>query len=305
MHFDPSWHPEGTECEVALRQRLSAAWTNLDWMIIGGSGIGTPLVEAGEHSLGLTIQHNIPLADLGLPAPSVAGHGSSLVFGELAGDDGRIVRVCVQTGRIHPYEGHSAAVVTAPLGAVLRLGVKQLLLTCAVGGINPKLRTGTIVSLRDQVALFGPTPLRGSAFVDCSDIYASALRAKLRALELSSRPGDRADSSRPGDRADSSRPGDRADSDPGLPEVVYAHARGPQYETPAEVAALRVLGGDVVGMSTTYEAILAAAHRVPTCGLGVVTNAAGSEALSHLEVQQESARARGRLSKLIRALLTA
>jgi purine-nucleoside phosphorylase len=183
----------------------------------------------------------------------------------------------VQTGRIHPYEGHTGALAAAPLGAVLGLGAKQLLLTCAVGGIDPKLRTGTIVSLRDQVALFGPTPLRGAAFIDCSDIYAAKLRAKLRAL---------------------------VDDPAQLPEVIYAHARGPQYETPAEVAALRLLGGDVVGMSTTYEAILAAAHRVPTCGLGVVTNAAGSEALSHLEVQQESAKARSRLSAIIRALLT-
>jgi purine-nucleoside phosphorylase len=276
MEFDPSWHPEGAQCERALRERVPDL-DGVDWMIVGGSGIGKPLVEEGEHSLGLQIHHRIPLAELGLPAPSVAGHGSSLVFGELPAADGApAVRVCVQTGRIHPYEGHSASVATAPLGAVLGVGAKQLLLTCAVGGIDPKLRTGTIVSLRDQIALFGPTPLRGAAFVDCSDIYAAKLRARLRSLV----------------------------EDPAqLPEVIYAHARGPQYETPAEVAALRLLGGDVVGMSTTYEAILAAAHGTPTCGLGVVTNAAGSEALSHLEVQAESARARSRLSGLIRSLL--
>jgi purine-nucleoside phosphorylase len=279
MQFEANWHPEGAQCERALRQRLPDL-QGVDWMIVGGSGIGTPLVEpGGEHALGLVIQHQIPLASLGLPAPSVAGHGSALVFGELPAADGHpAIRVCVQTGRIHPYEGHTAAVATAPLGAVLSIGVKRLLLTCAVGGINPDLRVGTIVSLRDQIGLFGPTPLRGAAFVDCSDIYAANLRAQLQAA---------------------------VDDPADLPEVVYAHARGPQYETPAEVAALRLLGGDVVGMSTTYEAILAAAHRTPTCGLGVVTNAAGSEALSHLEVQEESARARGRLSALIVELLQA
>jgi purine-nucleoside phosphorylase len=146
-----------------------------------------------------------------------------------------------------------------------------------LGGIDPKLRTGEIVSLRDQIGLFGPTPLRGAAFVDCSNIYAAELRARLQTLV--------------------------AKSAAELAEVIYAHARGPQYETPAEVAALRSLGGQVVGMSTTYEAILAAAHQTPTCGLGVVTNAAGSEALSHLEVQAESSRARGRLAGLIRSLL--
>jgi purine-nucleoside phosphorylase len=286
MSIDPGWHPEGAQCERALRERLAALgsdWLSssrtIDWMIIGGSGIGRPLVESGEHALGLEIRHEIPLVDLGLPAPSVAGHGSSLVFGELPADDaGPAVRVCVQTGRIHPYEGHSAGLVTAPLGAVLGLGARHVLLTCAVGGIDPKLRTGEIVSLRDQVALFGPTPLRGAAFVDCSNVYSAELRARLQKLVAE-------------------------DELPELPEVIYAHARGPQYETPAEVAALRSLGGQVVGMSTTYEAILAAAHQTPTCGLGVVTNAAGSEALSHLEVQAESARARGRLSGLIRSLL--
>jgi purine-nucleoside phosphorylase len=282
MPFDPSWHPEGAQCEIALRERLSAlnsGWSSVDWMIIGGSGIGRPLVESGEHALGLEIHHEISLVELGLPAPSVAGHGSSLVFGELPADDeGPAVRVCVQTGRIHPYEGHTAGLVCAPLGAVLGLGARSVLLTCAVGGIDPKLRTGEIVSLRDQVGLFGPTPLRGAAFVDCSNIYSSELRARLQALVADGKSAE-------------------------LPEVIYAHARGPQYETPAEVAALRSLGGQVVGMSTTYEAILAAAHETPTCGLGVVTNAAGSEALSHLEVQAESSRARGRLAGLIRSLL--
>ena len=277
MKFDPSWHPEGAQCERALRERLPDL-EPIDWMIVGGSGIGKPLVEDGEHSLGLSVEHHVPLAELGLPAPSVAGHGSSLVFGALAREGQAPVRVCVQTGRIHPYEGHSASVATAPLGAVLGLGARRLLLTCAVGGIDPKLRVGSIVSLRDQIALFGPTPLRGAAFVDCSDLYAKTLRAVLRGL---------------------------AGDPTALPEVIYAHARGPQYETPAEVAALRLLGGDVVGMSTTYEAILAAAHGVPTCGLGVVTNAAGSEALSHVEVQEESGKARSRLAALIRALLVA
>jgi purine-nucleoside phosphorylase len=278
MQFDPSWHPEGAQCELALRERLAGLGGNfeagVDWMIVGGSGIGRPLVEAGEHTLGLVIWHEIPLTEIGLPAPSVAGHGNSLVFGELTQDGSPAVRVCVQTGRIHPYEGHSVGVATAPLGAVLGLGCRSLLLTCAVGGIDPKLRTGEIVSLRDQIGLFGPTPLRGAAFVDCSDIYSAKLRARLQTLSKD------------------------------LAEVIYAHARGPQYETPAEVAALRLLGGQVVGMSTTYEAILAAAHGTPTCGLGVVTNAAGSEALSHLEVQAESGRARGRLSDLIRSLLS-
>lgn len=274
MKFNPDWHPEGVSCEAALRERLPEQGP-VDWMIIGGSGIGKPLVAEGEHALGLSIRERIPLAELGLPAPSVAGHGSELVFGELAREGAEPVQVCVQTGRIHPYEGHSAALASAPLGAVLSIGARQVLLTSAVGGVNTQLRVGEIVSYRDQFNLFGPTSLRGAAFIDCSRLYDPELRARLQQLDGS------------------------------LREVVYGHARGPQYESPAEVAALRTLGCDVVGMSTTYEAILAAAHGVPTCGLGVVTNAAGAEALSHVEVQEESGKARTRLANLVRGLLGA
>jgi purine-nucleoside phosphorylase len=273
--IDPTWHPEGAECARVLRERLPEL-APVDWLIIGGSGIGRPLVEQGEDGLGLRVLHSIALADLGLPRPSVPGHGTSLVIGELDGADGSVIRIAVQTGRIHPYEGHTAALACAAIGAMLEIGVGRLLLTCAVGGIAPELRTGAIVSLRDQIGLFGPTPLRGPAFVDCSNLYDRQLRQTLREL---------------------------VDDPSQLAEAVYGHARGPQYESPAEVAALRLLGADVVGMSTTYEAILAAAHRVPCCGLGVVTNAAGSEALSHVEVERESGKARARLAALIRALV--
>lgn len=259
-----------------LRERVPGL-ESVDWFVIGGSGIGRPLVEQGEHGLGLTIQHTIPLVELGLPAPSVPGHGSAIVIGELAREGGgKPIRVAVQTGRIHPYEGHTAALVCAPLGAMLHAGARRVLLTAAVGGVNPSLRVGQIVSLRDQMALFAPTPLRGAAFVDCSNLYDRGLRASLREL---------------------------AGGEDGLFEAVYGHARGPQYESPSEVAALRLLGADVVGMSTTYEAVLCAAHRVPCCGLGVVTNAAGSEALSHVEVERESGKARGRLATLVRKLV--
>ena len=274
MEFDDSWHPEGAACARALQSRMPELAGGVDWMIVGGSGIGRPLVEDGPHGLGLRRLGSVPLVELGCPPPRVPGHGSALVLGEL--DDpagGAPLRVCVQTGRIHPYEGHSAAVAAAPLGAVLSLGCRRLLLTCAVGALDVSLATGNIVSLRDQLGLFGPTPLRGAAFVDCSTLYDPELRRLLAQLDAA------------------------------LPEAVYVHARGPQYESPTEVAALRGLGGDVVGMSTTYEAVLAAAHGVPTCGLGVVTNAAGSEALSHEEVQVEASRARARLAELIRRLL--
>jgi purine-nucleoside phosphorylase len=259
---DPHYH----RAAELLRERLEGA--TIDWVVVSGSGF-SGIAGAGEDGLGMTVEGSIPLRGLGLPVPTVAGHGNSLVFGTIGA-----LRVCVQTGRIHPYEGHPINVVTAPLFAMLSNGARGVCLTCAVGGLDPALHTGQVVLLRDQMNLFGPTPLVGPRFIDLSQLYSPHLRARLQAQ----RGG-------------------------GLAEVVYAHARGPQYETPAETAALRALGGQVVGMSTTYEAILAAAHGAAVAGIGVVTNAASQIGLSHEEVQVRTREARPQVASLLRGLL--
>lgn len=244
----------------------------LEWALVAGSGLGVGFV-AETGGLGLTIEGDLSLAELGLPAPSVAGHGNRLVWGTIGGR-----RVCVQTGRLHPYEGHPLGVCTAPLAAMLANGARGAILTFAAGGLDPALSTGELVILRDQMALFGPTPLVGPQFVDCSGMYSPHLRKRLQALHPGLGPS-------------------------GLREVVYAHARGPQYETPAETEALRRLGGDVVGMSTTYEAIFCAAHKVQLAGFGVVTNAAGASGLNHVEVQARSDEARAAMAAVLAGLL--
>lgn len=255
----------------ALRERLDGR--TFDWALVAGSGLGAGFVAEGPEGLQLAVEGSLPLRELGLPAPSAAGHGNALVWGKIGEQ-----RVCVQTGRLHPYEGHPMAVCTAPLFAMLAAGARGVALTCAVGGLNPKLRTGQIVLLADQINLLGPTPLVGPRFIDISRMYSPHLRARLQAIDPGLGPTR-------------------------LSEVVYAHARGPQYETPAETEALRRLGGDVVGMSTTYEAILAAAHGASVCGVGVVTNAAGQSGLSHDEVQERSNEARAHMAMLLRGLL--
>ncbi len=256
----------------ALRERLEGL--SLDWVVVSGSGF-SGIVGGGKDSIGLEVTGTIPLSGLGLPVPTVAGHGGSLVFGRLGTQN-----VCVQTGRIHPYEGHPMAVCTAPLYAMLAQGAKGVCLTCAVGGLSPALGTGEVVLLRDQMNLFGPTPLVGARFIDLSQLYSPHLRARLQAIHSGLSGGSKR-----------------------LAEVVYAHARGPQYETPAETEALRRLGGEIVGMSTTYEGILAAAHGAWVCGVGVVTNAASQVGLSHDEVQQRTLEARPQVASLLRALL--
>lgn len=243
------------------------------WAVVAGSGVGSGLLDP-KAGLGLDEVGRIELTQLGMPHPTVTGHGQALVWGTLTGSG---IPVCVQTGRVHPYEGHPADLCTAVLRGLFEVGADRLALTCAVGSLRTDLTPGTLVSLGDQINLFGPTPLEGPRFIDCSGLYAPELRESLQTIARG-----------------------RNET---LPEAVYAHARGPQYETPAEVAALRSLGGDVVGMSTTYEAILAAAHGVRTCGLGIVTNTAGIEGLDHAEVGARSQAAVGRLSAILRGLM--
>jgi len=237
-----------------------------EWFVIGGSGVGSYLADALLPPDGPRAQ--ILFTDLGLPASSVPGHGHELVVGEL---EGRVV--VIQTGRLHPYEGHPIERCTAILEAVCRLGVHGVLLTAAVGGLDPVQQVGALAMVSDHLSFLGPSPLVGPRFVDCSRVYDARLRARLQGL---------------GDAR-----GIR------VREVVYAHTRGPQYETPAEVQALKGMGAGVVGMSTTYEAILAAAHGVPCAALVLITNVAGAVGLSHDEVQARADAARERLSALV------
>ncbi len=166
----------------------------------------------------------------------------------------------------------------AAMEAVLARWNPAVVLTCAVGALSANLVPGQLVSLRDQINLFGPTPLVGAQFVDCSRIYCPELRQRIQQAGRAHREV--------------------------LPEVVYVHARGPQYETGSETEALRRLGGEVVGMSTTYEAIAAAAHGVSACAVGVVTNAAGVADLTHTEVQARSEQARQRLARVLAHVLS-
>ena len=265
----PAHHdPTAERAAAVLRRHLGDR--RLDWALVCGSGFGKGLMSA-EGGIGLAVEATIPLAELGMPSPGVTGHGKALVIGTIGER-----RVCVQTGRVHPYEGHSVQVCTAALAAALACGARGVALTCAAGGLSPLLAPGDVVLIRDQIGLFAPTPLVGPRFIGCGAIYTPELRARLQAI---------------------------AAADGGLRETVYVNARGPQYETPAETEALRRLGADIVGMSTTYEAVLAAAEGASVCGIAVVTNVAGIVGLSHAEVEERSDAARPRVARLLAALL--
>jgi purine-nucleoside phosphorylase len=245
-----------------------------DIAIVLGSGW-----REGAEALGSPASE-VPTASLsGFVTPTVAGHSGqilSLVVG------GR--RVVLVAGRVHLYEGNTAAQVVHPVRTVIAAGASTVVLTNACGGIEPAMGPGTVVVIRDHINLTATSPMEGpsppegfgSRFVDLTDLYSARLRAVTRGVA------------------------------PELTEGVYAGFRGPHYETPAEVAMARTLGATLVGMSTVLEAIAARHLGAEVLGLSLVSNhAAGVTAapLNHLEVLEAGQMAAASLGTLLARLV--
>jgi purine-nucleoside phosphorylase len=222
-----------------------------------------------------------PYADLPhWPAPTVGGHAGRRVLGALAGR-----RVAVLAGRVHLYEGHDASTVAFAVRVMARLGVRHLVLTNAAGGVDPALTPGTLMVVDDHFNLQGATPLpgpddTGPGFHDMSEVYTRRLR-------------DAADEAA---RAAGLR----------VAHGVYAGVRGPAYETPAEVRALRALGADAVGMSTVQEAIAARALGLEVAAVACIANhAAGvtGAPLDHDDVLGTMQRTDAALADLLTGLI--
>lgn len=253
---------------AGLRARLGELQPQV--LLTLGSGLGELADEVARPTV-------VGLTELGLPAATVPGHAGRLVGGWL-----RDVPVLVQQGRLHLYEGHTPADVTAVVRAAAEVGVTTFVVTNAAGGIAADLAAGDLLLVRDHLNLTGRNPLVGAgspAFVDLAGAYDAELRAAAEAAA--------------------------ADVGERLAEGVYAGVVGPAYETPAEVRMLRTLGADAVGMSTVLEVIAARACGLRVLGLSVITNVhrEGGTPTGHAEVL-DAARASGtRLAAVVRALL--
>lgn len=225
--------------------------------IVAGSGLGA--LEQLVSPAG-----KVAYADIaGLPVSRVAGHAGRFVWGKIGPR-----RVLLALGRVHLYEGHPAAAVTAGVRLMAACGVESLLLTNAAGSLNPGFAPGGWMLIEDHLNLTGRSPLEGAAFVDMSVTWDRAWREAFVAAA--------------------------AAAGVVLHRGVYASVRGPQYETPAEVRMLRTMGADAVGMSTVLEAIQARALGVRVIGLSCLTNWAaglGGDSLSHHEVLETGAAA--------------
>jgi len=239
----------------------------IDLALVLGSGWSSGADRLGE-SLGDVELAVVP----GFSTPVVSGHGGHLLLSRTPA--GKVAATF--TGRTHYYEGRGVAPVVHGVRTAAAWGAGTLVLTNGCGGLNPAWAPGTVVLLADHINLTGDTPLLGATFIDMSEAYSRRLR------DLAHRV------------------------DPALPEGVYVQFRGPQYETPAEVRMAGILGGDLVGMSTTLETIAAREAGMEVLGLSLVTNAAAGlseSALNHAEVLQAGRDAGPRLAALLAGIV--
>jgi len=211
----------------------------------------------------------------GFLAPSVIGHGGKIRSYDFS-ENGKVIRALVFLGRTHLYEGKGLEPVVHGVRTAVKAGCHAIVLTNACGGINLDYKVGQPVIIRDHISLTGMSPLIGANFVDLTDCYSKRLRNLVK------------------------------EEDPTLVEGVYAHWRGPAYETPAEIKFIRTIGADLVGMSTVPEAIAAHALGAEILGISLVTNAAAGitgEKLSHEEVIAAGKASAGRIGNLLARVL--
>lgn len=267
--------------DLTLERYRRLDWPEPDLLLVSGSGLAV--------DLGPPVAGPVPLADL-LPFPVAGIVGHPMEVSLLEPLPGR--RVLYHRGRVHAYQGHSAAETVAHVRLAAHLGARTLVMSNAAGGLDPEHRAGDLVLLSDHLNLSGMNPLRGGVpeewgpmFPNMVDAYDPALRELFQGHAESLAGGD----------------GGR------LAEAVYAGLPGPSYETPAEVRMLQTLGADLAGMSTVQE-VIAARHLGMRClVVSLVSNLGAGvtgEPLDHDEVLEAGREAAGRIQGLMGAFLT-
>lgn len=246
--------------------------SSVDTCIVLGSGLGpfTDLVD---------IVKKIPYSEIpGFPVTTVIGHSGEMILADL---DGK--KVILMSGRFHYYEGNDMAYCTFYVRVLSKLGIKNLILTNAAGGLLDGMEPSDLMVVTDHISLFCESPLRGpnldefgARFIDQSFVYdrnnIELLKQTAAALGIK------------------------------LHEGVYCYTKGPQYETPAEIRLIKSLGGGAVGMSTVPEAIVASHCGMKITAISCITNLAAGiskTALNHEEVLANAAKASKNSCKLV------
>lgn len=258
--------------ELAAQIRARAGDAPVRLGLILGSGLG--------HLAGAVDGVAIPYADLdGFPHAQVSGHNPNLVIGDLEG-----VRVAIFGAREHYYENGNPAAMRTALEVLRELGARDLIATNAAGSLRGDIAPGDLMLLSDHINFSGLNPLIGeptdARFVPMTTAHDAGLRAGLRAAaEHLGIP---------------------------LPEGVYTWYSGPSFETPAEIRAIKILGGDAVGMSTVPEIILARFLGLRVAAMSTITNmAAGmsSEQISHVHTKAMAPLGAAKLERILRKFL--
>ncbi len=244
--------------------------------IILGTGLGGVVNE-------IEIIDSIPFQEIpNFPVSTVEGHAGRLIYGKLGKK-----KVLAMQGRFHFYEGYSMSEVTFPVRVLKLAGIKNLFVSNASGGLNPEYKVGDIMVITDHINFFPEHPLRGKnidelgpRFPDMSKCYDKRLQHKAKLIAL--------------------------EHNINIKEGVYVGVSGPTYETPAEYKMFRILGADVVGMSTVPEVIVARHMNMNVFGISIITDSGVPGEIvevSHEEVQEVAMKAEPKMTLLMKKLI--
>lgn len=248
----------------------------IDIALVLGSGLGS-IVNDIENKI------IIPYKDIPhFPESTVKGHAGEMIIGDLMNK-----KVIAMNGRFHYYEGYSMELVTFPIRVFKALGINNLIVTNAAGGMNPNFEPGDLMIINDHINMMGDNPLMGNnfhelgpRFPDMSSAYNKELIkiANVCAENLNIK----------------------------IQNGVYIPVSGPNYETPAELRMLRIIGGDAVGMSTVPEVIVANHMSMKVLGISCITDMAladNLEPLDHSKVVDTANKAMKKFVTLVKEII--
>lgn len=247
-----------------------------DFAIVLGSGLGKLKDEV--EAIHILKYSEIP----NFPQTTVAGHGGELIYGTLEGK-----KVLMMSGRFHYYEGHDIQTVVFPFRVFHLLGIKNLILSNAAGGVHKDFKVADVMIINDHINMMPEHPLRGKnidelgpRFVDMSEPYNKKM------IEVAAKVA--------------------ADLGIKAHQGCYVALQGPTFETPAEYGMIKAIGGDAVGMSTVPEVIVAKHQGMNCFGISIITDVGGPDiafTVSHEEVLQAADKAMPNVIKIVKGLV--
>lgn len=247
-----------------------------DFAVVLGSGLGK--LQNEVEPIHVLEYKDIP----NFPQTTVVGHTGKLIYGLLEGK-----KVLMMSGRFHYYEGYSMETVTFPVRVFHLLGIKNLILSNACGGVNPAYNIADIVMLKDHINMMPEHPLRGKnidelgpRFVDMSEPYSKKMIAVAEQVA--------------------------AEKNITTHQGIYVALQGPTFETPAEYGMIKAIGGDMVGMSTVPEVIVARHMGMDVFCMSVITDLGGPDiafAVSHEEVLNAANKAMPNVIAVVKGLI--